>query len=70
MHSYKILDHCEADVKLDWTDDNISFSCICLSSLVGEAPAQQAGGLGLKCHRWLLVGVFKSSCGGNGSGAS
>jgi hypothetical protein len=39
-HSNQTLDHCQADMKLDWTDDNLSFSCICLFSLIGKAPAQ------------------------------
>ena len=37
-HSNQTLDHCEADMELDWTDDNLSFSCICLLSLMVEHP--------------------------------
>ena len=56
-------------MKLDSTDDSLSFSCIRLFRLVGGAPAQYAGSRGFKFHRRFLVGVFKSACGGTGSGA-
>ena len=37
-HSNQITDGCEADMKLDWTDDNFPFSYICLfSSISGRS---------------------------------
>jgi hypothetical protein len=35
-HSNQTADGCAADMKLNWTDDYLSFSCICLFSLIGK----------------------------------
>ena len=60
-------------MKLDWTDDNLSFSCICLLSLIGtyvEHPLGKREVVGSNPNRGPSVGELKSLCGGNGSAAS
>jgi hypothetical protein len=55
-HSNQTLDHCQADMKLDWTDDNLSFSCICLFSCIEVVGSNSQGAFGwsirifVRCH--------------------